>query len=332
MQLNVRAQVQKASIRVSSVNPLPESVPSPPSEPIKLLNISISGASDSEIESATLHLSVNKSRVSNPAQLVVYRFHGGSWQTLETNSSIVGNKIRLSAKTPGFSYFAIGTESSDQAVGSESAKVVDSRDSAVTKSADGVFTKLLPKLMPTGGWIVLGVAFLSSVEVLRRRRSRDSTRIRLRSIISKLIVRQDFLDKIFYTSASLLIAESVFGLIGFYADISIRESLLIGGMLVFLVSSLGLVSAGLLTSLNRILSYIERRLSAEEQSELTDDPQFHCRDCGHSWKQSLGEDDEVVSSEEHLEIQWSGFSNTTVRCLNCSATTSVERTDSTSWR
>lgn len=113
VRLNATKNLENVDVEVRDVSSIPDSVPSPPARPIRVLNVSAS-APDAAVANATIRLHVRKSELEADGQLVVYRYHDGEWQELNTSiASESKTEIVVRVRTPGFSYFAVATTSGD---------------------------------------------------------------------------------------------------------------------------------------------------------------------------------------------------------------------------
>jgi PGF-pre-PGF domain-containing protein len=111
--INVSTQVQGAQVDVAEVASLPSDINQPPGQSLRILNIS-SSLADSNIENASFQLRISTAAIPDGAEVTVYRFHDGEWNTLET--TIVeerGSAVTVRVQTSGFSYFSIGTQTRD---------------------------------------------------------------------------------------------------------------------------------------------------------------------------------------------------------------------------
>lgn len=121
------------SVSINSHSSRPSSVPSDPADvSVKgYLEVNTQSISDEDISQATLRFRLSSSRLSqfsSPENVVLYRYHDGAWQELET--TYVGEQNgehAFSAVTPGFSVFAIGEKQPDISVSS-----ADLSQSAIT--------------------------------------------------------------------------------------------------------------------------------------------------------------------------------------------------------
>lgn len=130
--VSVSSEVRDLQIRRSNIASLPADVSQPPDESLELLNISTSAA-DESVTSASLRIRVSSAAVSSEAMLTVYRYHENEWTSLgadvveETDDSIL-----LRVETPGFSYFAVGSQSDSGPTGQQT----DQSDSGDGSSSD----------------------------------------------------------------------------------------------------------------------------------------------------------------------------------------------------
>ncbi|WP_162224314.1 PGF-pre-PGF domain-containing protein [Halorussus salinus] len=114
--LNVKLKNGNAHFKfaINSFSSRPSSVPSDPSGvTVKgYLQVEKELISNADIEEATFRFGLSSSQLSEystPNNVVLYRYHDGSWQELET--TFVGQEngqYKFEAVTPGFSVFAIG--------------------------------------------------------------------------------------------------------------------------------------------------------------------------------------------------------------------------------
>lgn len=153
IRLIASASLQNIQVSVTPVNSLPSSVKQPPGTSLRTLNISTS-ASDDNIKSATFEITLNKSEVPQEATLVVYRYHDGAWNAM--NTSVVAESqttITLKVTTPGFSYFAVGTQSTENETQEPTAQ--NGGDSREQTSGSGPGFRIVTTLIALLGGILL---------------------------------------------------------------------------------------------------------------------------------------------------------------------------------
>ena len=135
--INVLTQVQNARVDVAKVASLPSGVSQPPRQSLRILNIS-SSLADSDINNASFQLRISTAAIPDGEDVTVSRYHDGKWNTLnttvveETNTEIVVN-----VRTPGFSYFAVSTQSVDS---DSSTDEQDENSDSSTDEQDGTPT------------------------------------------------------------------------------------------------------------------------------------------------------------------------------------------------
>lgn len=77
---------------------------------VGFIQVEESGVTNDEIQSGTFRFTVSSLPAGvSPSDVVLYRYHDGEWQALETRHASGTTYV---AETPGFSYFAIGTAQS----------------------------------------------------------------------------------------------------------------------------------------------------------------------------------------------------------------------------
>jgi PGF-pre-PGF domain-containing protein len=112
--INVSSETRDLQVDVSQIASLPDDVTQSPDNTIQRFNISTT-AKESDIESASFQFEVSKSVLPESADPVFYRYQGGEWTAL--NTSVIEetqSTMTVEMETPGFSYFAIGTETPGQ--------------------------------------------------------------------------------------------------------------------------------------------------------------------------------------------------------------------------
>lgn len=121
--VSIASATSESDVRVSATpTSLPDRVESPPEAPIQIMNITVEGLSDSEIEKAEVTMTIDKSKLDGASlsQIVVYRYHDGSWQSLTTSvKSTSESSVTVVADTPGFSYYAVGTSDTATETGTD---------------------------------------------------------------------------------------------------------------------------------------------------------------------------------------------------------------------
>lgn len=120
VRIETTTKVQNVEIKAKKAESVPSRISSPPSEPIRVLNITVSNVSNSDIKSATLELTLEQTNIQNLDRLVIYRYHEGEWQTLNTDAHRSNGKIVVQAETPGFSYFSVSLRENTKSTGSGS--------------------------------------------------------------------------------------------------------------------------------------------------------------------------------------------------------------------
>lgn len=107
--LSVSETITDVEVETTAVDGLPSSVSSPPVESMHSVRIETS-ADDASIQTATLEFAIPVTENTDPGNFVVYRYHEGSWESLETSvESVSDAEVVLSSETPGFSYFVVGS-------------------------------------------------------------------------------------------------------------------------------------------------------------------------------------------------------------------------------
>ena len=108
--INTSSEVQNLQMSVSRVASLPEDVGQPPGRSTQVLNLSAS-AEDSTISDASFQIRISSAAIPDEANITVYRYHDGEWNALSTTVvEETDTKLILDVETPGFSYFAVGTQ------------------------------------------------------------------------------------------------------------------------------------------------------------------------------------------------------------------------------
>lgn len=107
--LQMREYIGGFSVRASIVDDIPSDVSQPPTQTAGYISIE-TGARESTFDEGIFRFTLSDERLDalgvSPDAVTLYRYHNGKWRALET-SHIENNRFK--AKTPGFSYFAIGT-------------------------------------------------------------------------------------------------------------------------------------------------------------------------------------------------------------------------------
>jgi PGF-pre-PGF domain-containing protein len=132
--INVSTQVQNSQIDVAEVSSLRSGVSQPPGQSIRILNISTSIA-DSDIENASFRLRISKAAIPDGTDVTVSRYHDGEWTTL--NAIVVqetDTELAVNVRTPGFSYFAVSTQSDDSGTYPDDQDETSTSDDEQTKS------------------------------------------------------------------------------------------------------------------------------------------------------------------------------------------------------
>ncbi|MFC7027844.1 PGF-pre-PGF domain-containing protein [Halomicroarcula sp. GCM10025710] len=74
--------------------------------------------------------------------MTVSRYHDGEWNTLNTNVvEETDNRIVLNVETPGFSYFAVGTQSTSDQTDSDDNQTDDTRTDSGDEETGGTPTE-----------------------------------------------------------------------------------------------------------------------------------------------------------------------------------------------
>ena len=111
--------IESSSVSIEEMDSVPSGIESP-GETYSVADIGFS-APESDIREALVNFSVGRAWVSSLSGTVedvrVKRFNSGSWNTLETKySGIRDDRYIFSATTPGFSYFAVVMEDSENLI------------------------------------------------------------------------------------------------------------------------------------------------------------------------------------------------------------------------
>lgn len=118
LRIRVRSQVQSVTMAVEALGSRPSDVGAPSGkQAFQYINITPTGISDSDIESAKIAFKVNKSWVVQNqiqvATIALDRWQVNAWQSLTTRQTGEDSTYYyFEADTPGFSYFAITGQSS----------------------------------------------------------------------------------------------------------------------------------------------------------------------------------------------------------------------------
>lgn len=100
-------------VTVAEVTEPPEDVDNPPREPRQVVEISTSATAE-DISEATIQLRVDSEDITVDDELIAYRYHNGDWTELETEVvTETDTELIVEIETPGFSYFALTVNSSD---------------------------------------------------------------------------------------------------------------------------------------------------------------------------------------------------------------------------
>lgn len=135
--INVSSEVQDLKVDFSSVASLPSDVSQPPSQSIRVLNISTS-APENTIADASLQIHISSIAIPEEGDIIVYRYQGGEWNGLDTTVlEETDTGLVLTVETPGFSYFAVGTQTSDQTDSDEDQTDSDGEETDETPTDTG---------------------------------------------------------------------------------------------------------------------------------------------------------------------------------------------------
>lgn len=78
-----------------------------------MFNVSVTAVSDSAIQRATITFSVKQAALAS-GDVVVYRYVDGTWtEVTVTNTTDEGARVLVTVEMSGFSYYAVGTTSSE---------------------------------------------------------------------------------------------------------------------------------------------------------------------------------------------------------------------------
>jgi PGF-pre-PGF domain-containing protein len=99
------------TMTAESVASLPDSLPAPPVDAVRTLNLT-SSVADSSIQDATVSVVLSQDAIDQPSTVAVFRYHNESWNELPT-SVVKQNQthVIIEFTTPGFSYFTVGSAS-----------------------------------------------------------------------------------------------------------------------------------------------------------------------------------------------------------------------------
>ncbi|MFC7250173.1 PGF-pre-PGF domain-containing protein [Halomicroarcula sp. GCM10025324] len=137
----VSTQVENAQVNVAEVSSLPSGVSQPPGQSIRILNIS-SSIADGDFNNASFQLRISAAAIPDEAEVTVSRYHDGEWNTLNTNVvEETDNRIVLNVETPGFSYFAVGTQSTSDQTDSDDNQTDDTRTDSGDEETGGTPTE-----------------------------------------------------------------------------------------------------------------------------------------------------------------------------------------------
>jgi PGF-pre-PGF domain-containing protein len=132
--INVSTQVENAQFDVAEVSSLQSGVSQPPGQSIRILNIS-SSITDSNIENASFRLRISTAAIPDGEDVTVSRYHDGEWNTL--NTTVVeetDTELVVNVRTPGFSYFAVSTQSANSDTSTDEQEETSTNDGQQTEN------------------------------------------------------------------------------------------------------------------------------------------------------------------------------------------------------
>ena len=118
--------VSDVKVTVETLSEKPEAVSEASDKVFNYLKISAENLSESDLESVSMNITVNRTWLSensiDVSDVVMYRHADGKWVGLETKLALIEvNNVKYEVKTPGFSYFAIAKRGMEAVTEEESA-------------------------------------------------------------------------------------------------------------------------------------------------------------------------------------------------------------------
>ncbi len=117
LRIRVRNQVQSVTMEVESLGEKPSDVSAPSGNAYQYVNVTPTGLSDSDIDSATITFRVTKEWVTQNqidiSTMTLQRWHNNAWESLTTRAAGSDTEYySFEADTSGFSYFVITGQAS----------------------------------------------------------------------------------------------------------------------------------------------------------------------------------------------------------------------------